>query len=745
MNNMKSVLSLALLCVAMLSCGKTTADNPADQAASIAANATTNLVPYRDGDKWGFARPDGSILVQPKYEFAYLRDDGFGYIYDKERTGLVSPEGKIISNFEYTNIGEFREGLAMVYTPYEQAGYIDMTGRLAIAAVYQEAYDFRNGIAVVKKNDQYLLLRKDGTVIRNMGALQPYMFDDYMPGGDMQQAQDKGFLLVNQADNYLAGLIDTTGKVVIKPIYQSLSHPINGVMVAAMGEKQGLISTVGKEITPLDYNFIYAIGVNRYMAERDGKYGILDEKGKTILPFEFTSLMAGAKGQYIASKDSLSGVLDATGKTVIPYKYSGLYYVFGAYNAYGSDMKSGVISTKGDVLIPLKYEAIETIRPGRYLVDVNGKRGLMDDKGAWLLQPEYDVNFMGGEEGGEMMDYEPTPEQFVLLFKNGVGTLFDTNGKKIGGDKQWLYGGYTNKYGYATVTDMNGRDNTIGPDGRIYAKDPVLKKVTVSTVQALFEAIGNDMEITLEDGVYDMSRVTGGSEYAVIFDFSEYDMEDRTIAIKNVRNLHLRAKNTGKVKLVTTYAFVPVLRIEGGFNISIQGMSIGHDIAPGMCDGAVLATEGVSGLTVNDCDLYGSGTVGLQAMGCSFIRMNNTVIRECTQGLLYLENTSDCRFSKCTMKDSGGNHLVTLSAAYEVHFDNVAFDNNQVPSDEYGPYDFFEVTNMYQTVNLTNCSFTNCKADYFASQPEIIKETKSARKGLTLKLGEVRPPVVTEE
>lgn len=745
MNNMKSVLSIVLLCAAMLSCGKTTADTPAGQAAHIAANAPTNLVPYRDGDKWGFAKPDGSILVQPKYEYAYLRDDGYGYLYDKERTGLVSPEGKIISNFEYINIGEFRDGLATVFTTYEQAGYMDMTGRIAIAAVYQEVYDFRNGIAVVKKNDQYLLLRKDGTVIRNMGTLQPYMFDEYMPGGEMNKAQDKGYILVNQIDNYLAGLIDTTGKVIIKPIYQSLTSPVSGVMVASMGEKQGLISISGKAITPLDYNFIYAIGVNRYMAERDGKYGIIDEKGKQVLPFEFTSLMAGGPGHYIASKDSLSGVVDAMGKTVIPFKYSGLYYAFGAYNASGTDMKSGVISAKGDILIPMKYESIEAVRPGRYLVDVNGKRGLMDDKGTWLLQPEYDVSMMMGEEGGEMMDYQPTPEHFVLLFKNGVGSLFDTNGKKVGGDKQWLYGGYTSKYGYATVTDINGRETTVGPDGRIYAKDPVLKKVTVSTVQAMFEAIGNDTEITLEDGIYDMSRVSGGSEYAVIFDFSEYDMEDRTIAIKNVKNLHLRAKNTGKVKLVTTYAFVPVLRIEGGFNISIQGVSMGHDIAPGMCDGSVVDVEGVSLLTINDCDLYGSGTVGLEAMGCSFIRMNNTVIRECTRGLLYLENTSDTRFSKCTMKDSGGNHLVTLSWANDVHFDNITFDNNQVPADEYGPYDFFEVTNMYQTVNLTNCSFTNCKADYFASQPEIVKEIKSARKGLTLKIGETRPPVVTEE
>jgi len=258
--------------------------------------------------------------------------------------------------------------------------------------------------------------------------------------------------------------------------------------------------------------------------------------------------------------------------------------------------------------------------------------------------------------------------------------------------------------------------------------------VTVNNAQALFDAIGNDVEITLEDGKYDLSTVNGGSEFADIFDFSEYQMEDRTIRIKDVKNLHFVAKNKGKVEWVIPYAFIPVFKIEGGFNISFSGITMGHDVQKGLCEGAVMTVLNANYLHIENCDLYGSGTMGIEAEGVSFLTMQRSVIRECTYGILSLMSSNSFVFDDCTFKDNTGDNMVKLQFAYGLKFNNCQFINNQTPK-EYGPYEFFRFQDDNQTVSLNNCTFTNCTSDYFATYAEAIEEKNVNRKGLKTNKG----------
>ncbi|MEZ4984821.1 MAG: WG repeat-containing protein [Saprospiraceae bacterium] len=137
---------------------------------SAATNQDTNnkqaLIPYRDGQLWGFARPDSTMVVEPRYEQVYTYPDGYGRIYDKERTGLVAPDGRIILQPQYTAIGEFDQGLAYVYTPSGQYGFIDTTGKVVIATVYDEVYGFY-GNRCVAKNEQLFATQQSGRSSKN--------------------------------------------------------------------------------------------------------------------------------------------------------------------------------------------------------------------------------------------------------------------------------------------------------------------------------------------------------------------------------------------------------------------------------------------------------------------------------------------------------------------------------------------------------------------------------------------------
>lgn len=707
--------------------------------ASCNKKATTEIgdlkiVPYRNGDLWGFSDAKGNMLVEPKYSNAYLLDDGFGRIYQGESTGLVSPDGKVLAEPEYMYISMFKNGLAAFRNNNDTlSGYLNEQGQVAIPAQFEEANDFEDGYAIVKKGGQYQLIQPDGAVIKTIGKWMP------LPGGDMFLSNpgfeaDKGYIQVQDIGNesYSMGLIDTKGNTVLEPAYQFLSLPVEGIMVAQKGEKYGLIRTDGSTVVEMKYDLIYQIGAGRYLVQQtESSYAVMDQTGKMVIPAEYSSISAGPADTYIAYKGESVGLLDNTGKVLVPFEYNYLLSSRNYLIASKGEGKTGIISTTNQVLLPLEYDHVEVVAPGRFQVDKNGKRGLLDDKGKTLLPIEFDMPTHG--EGGEYIEAMERPYTAILFQKGGKGHLYNLNGKKIS-EKQWTFCGVPDAFGLTYATDINGRESYIGPDGAIYSKDAPLKKVTVNNAQALFDAIGNDVEITLEDGKYDLSTVNGGSEFADIFDFSEYQMEDRTIRIKDVKNLHFVAKNKGKVEWVIPYAFIPVFKIEGGFNISFSGITMGHDVQKGLCEGAVMTVLNANYLHIENCDLYGSGTMGIEAEGVSFLTMQRSVIRECTYGILSLMSSNSFVFDDCTFKDNTGDNMVKLQFAYGLKFNNSQFINNQTPK-EYGPYEFFRFQDDNQTVSLNNCTFTNCTSDYFATYAEAIEEKNVNRKGLKTNKG----------
>jgi len=702
--------------------------------ASCNKKATTEagqlkIVPYRNGDLWGFSDAKGKILIEPKYNNTYLMDDGYGRTYQGELTGLVSPDGKVLAEPEYMYISMFKNGLASFRKNDTLSGYLNEQGQVAIPAQFEEAYDFEEGYAFVKKGGQYHLIQPDGKVIKTIGKWLPLGSGEPYMTNPRYQA-DKGFSLIQDtgSESYFMGLIDAKGNTVLEPLYQSLSIPVNGIMVAQKGDKYGLIRTDGSVVAPLQYTYLYQIEADRYLVQQtEDSYALMDQTGKIVIPAEYTSLGTGPGDTYIAYKGEGVGLLDNNGKVLVPLEYTYLFHSKNYLIASKGEGKTGIISTTNQVLLPFEYDNIEVVAPGRFLADKNGKRGLIDDKGKTLLPFEFDVLAHGGDdhEYEEAMD---KPNHTLLLHKSGKGFLYNIDGKKIS-EKEWMYSGYPDKFGLTYATDINGRESHIGPDGTIYAKDTPLKKVTVNNVQALFDAIGNDVEITLENGQYDLSKANGGNDHANIYDFSEYQMEDRTILIKDVKNLHFVAKNQGKVEFVIPYAFIPVLKLEGGFNISFSGISMGHNVQPGMCEGAVITALNVSNMSIDNCDLYGSGTMGIETEGVFNLSMRRSVIRECTYGIMSLMNSNNCVFDDCTFKDNMGDHMVKLQYTYGLKFDNVKFINNQTPK-EYGPYEFFRLQDDNQTISLNNCTFSNCATDYFATYAEGIEEKNVSRKGL---------------
>lgn len=132
-----------------------------------------------DGKKWGYVHISGRVVVPFLYEKVYPFSEGYGVIYDKKRCAMVDVEGKIIVPFIFDIIYPIKNGFAEVvnwcyFDPKSKGdvefiggrhGVIDTNGRVVVPLDYDDIGHFCDGIAVVEKNNLFGLIDTNGKML----------------------------------------------------------------------------------------------------------------------------------------------------------------------------------------------------------------------------------------------------------------------------------------------------------------------------------------------------------------------------------------------------------------------------------------------------------------------------------------------------------------------------------------------------------------------------------------------------
>lgn len=153
--------------------------------------------------------------------------------------------------------------------------------------------------------------------------------------------------------------------------------------------------------------------------------------------------------------------------------------------------------------------------------------------------------------------------------------------------------------------------------------------VTVSAVAELIKTIAPDAYIILAPDTYNFSTITEEE----IADCSNYVDKDYLLKYEN-------------------------LMISDVTGLTLRGLTCGHEVERGKCDGSVLYAEDCKNLTIEDCRLYGCGTGGIWTQRVDGLTVTGTEIYECNHGLVYLFHTDNVTFRDCNMHDSTGYDMI---------------------------------------------------------------------------------------
>lgn len=357
---------------------------PVESGTSVAETHTDKwrlLVPYRTGNLWGFCDADKNIVIPPKFGYAFPFSEGlamvemnygkYGFIneraeevipikyegyalYTSEFWGsgfctafkdgrarmkldgkyvLVDLKGKELLLPDYTHVGSFNDGLALVRGSNGKRGYINTDGTETIRTTYSFACDFSEGKAGVVVNGKYGFINTDGEIII------PPKYSCESMSSDAGFSEGRAWVGLEKFSKY--GFIDKTGNVVIPLKYRgrgldSYHNFHNGLAVVSVGEKYGFIDRSGNEVIPLAYGFAWGFneGFARVQLNLNEKWSVIDTQGNIVFDPPYARVYPFSDGLACVSspaghKYSL-GYIDTRGNEVIPLKYDG-YHEYADY------------------------------------------------------------------------------------------------------------------------------------------------------------------------------------------------------------------------------------------------------------------------------------------------------------------------------------------------------------------------------------------------------------------------------
>lgn len=156
---------------------------------------------------------------------------------------------------------------------------------------------------------------------------------------------------------------------------------------------------------------------------------------------------------------------------------------------------------------------------------------------------------------------------------------------------------------------------------------------------------------------------------------SESVHNGRQLTLMNLYDVTIIGGENAHIVVDPAYAFV--LRFLGCRDITIMNLTMGHT-EEGYCTGGVIGIETCDNVIIGDCDLYGCGAYGLVAQDCSEVRMENSVIRDCSYGIMQLFGVRDITFEGCEFVRNREFTMVEVDANCDaVLFSNCKFDENK--------------------------------------------------------------------
>jgi hypothetical protein len=354
--------------------------------ASIEETKKAGIALYKVGSvpkdsKYGFIDPHGEVCIEPKFDNLHSAEF------------LWNPKGKI-----------FYEGLTAVEIG-RKWGFINKSGEFVIKPEFNFAYNYNEGVALVRTNEGERFIDKKGNFIGEETFRGASSFSE-------------GLAAVHFWKDYLEyawGYINKKGELVIDPIYKDVSDFMNGVAIVNNNialDKNGNHLFNVDEVTGsfydyfverlLDFSEGFAVVELYDYANNSKGYNFIDLDERKLLQKPIQDARYFSKGIAPVKVSGKWGLINYSGDFVIEPIFDDIRRQFerklverpiGISNAYAiveiGNMQ-GIIDEKGNFIIKPLFNYIKEFSDETAAASWSGKSGYIDAKGNHIIPNKFD-------------------------------------------------------------------------------------------------------------------------------------------------------------------------------------------------------------------------------------------------------------------------------------------------------------------------------------------------------------------
>lgn len=187
--------------------------------------------------------------------------------------GFYNSSSSLIIPYDYEDALDFNENLAAVKKD-SKWGYINASNKVVIPLMYDDAWYFTQGLAAVKKNSKW------GYIDKNNATIIPFMYDDAADFSD-------GLAWVEKDASI--GYITKSNTVAIPFQYNAANAFVNGVAGVQKNGQWGVINKSNTTLIPFLYSEIAYPKEGFIPVRSSSSWAYFDLAGNQITTFQFSS------------------------------------------------------------------------------------------------------------------------------------------------------------------------------------------------------------------------------------------------------------------------------------------------------------------------------------------------------------------------------------------------------------------------------------------------------------------------
>jgi len=325
-----------------------------------------SLIPFRQGNLWGYASPDRSIVIKPAYDEANWFVSGYAVVKKGNKYGYINRAGKLVIPFKFYAAKPFRYG------------YFDNAGKHVVGGKTVQNQDSVLFAGAAPKPDGVeVCINTKGQRMSKCPAINENTVQDNTQV--VTTTTEKVYTMVNNAGLY-DKLVDD----------YKIAGDDNTYYVGIKNNMYGVINNKFEVVLPFDYSSIKVVtvgGVPYLETTKGNMYGLYRGNGAVYVPSEYSNIIyvkaKNGNDYFIVNRDGKAMVKDINFNDIVPADYTNI-----EYDPEGGFILTGTNNSKGyfllnNMTIKPRYSDVRMLRGGRFLLvkTASGKTGYMSADG----------------------------------------------------------------------------------------------------------------------------------------------------------------------------------------------------------------------------------------------------------------------------------------------------------------------------------------------------------------------------